>query len=105
MEKETRAILDDSDLEYYRQRLDKITYQDTKPQKYSFCSHLTMAKGKFVRVEICFSGCRYTKCGLLLDVGEDFVSIRVGNAVVSTAIPISKILSITLIHGNGKIMK
>lgn len=105
MEKETHAILDDSDLEYYRQRLDKITYEETKPQKVSFCSHLTVAKGKLVRVEICSLGCRYTKCGLLLDVGEDFVSIRVGNAAVSTAIPINNILSITLIHGNGKIMK
>lgn len=105
MEKETRAILGDDDLEYYRKRLSKITYEDSAPKKSSFCNHLLMAKGKNVRVEICSSGCRQTRYGMLLDVGEDFISIRVGNAPVSTVIPISNILSLTLIHNNGKKMK
>lgn len=102
MEKETRAILNDSDLDYYRKRLDKITYEDSTSQKHSFCKHLLMAKGKNVRVEICSSGCRQTRHGMLLNVGEDFISIRVGNAPVSTVIPINNILSLTLIHNNGK---
>ena len=105
MEKETRAILNDSDLEYYRKRLNTITYEDSTAKKSSFCNHLLMAKGKLVMVEICSSGCRQTRYGMLLDVGEDFISIRVGNAPVSTVIPISNILSLTLIHNNGKKMK
>ncbi len=102
MDREVGTILNDNDLEYYRQKLDKITYEDMGQNQSPFCTHLNKCKGKLVKVEICSSGCKTVKSGTLLEVGEDFISIRMGNSPVSIAIPINNILSITLIHNNDK---
>lgn len=105
MEREVGTIMNDSDLEYYRQKLNKITHEDLPhdTDKHSpFCNHLNKCRGKLVRVEICSGGCKSVKSGILFEVGENFISIKGDNAPVSTAIPISNILSITLIHNNDK---
>ncbi|MBQ6848217.1 MAG: hypothetical protein IJO62_04835 [Clostridia bacterium] len=101
MEKEMHAIMNERDLEYYENRLDNLTNTCNINRKSLFGAHLTSCKGKLVSVEICSGGCRQTKSGLLLDVGEDFISIRISNAPVSTAIPIANIHSITFIHNNN----
>ncbi len=101
MEREMRSIMNEQDLEYYESHLSSLDNSCNINRKSLFGAHLTSCKGKLVKVEICSGGCRQTKSGLLLDVGEDFISIRVGNAPVSTAIPIANIHSITFIHGNN----
>ncbi len=103
MEKEIRPIVCERDLEYYENRLNKMPINGTiNTNKSLLAHHLTSCKGKLVRVEICSGGCVQIKVGLLLDVGTDFISIRQGTAPISTAIPISNIMSITFIHNNDR---
>lgn len=100
MESEMRAILSEKDLEYYENRLNG--FKPPPNHRHLLEHHLTSCKGKLVKVEICNGGCRQTKVGLLLDAGEDFISLKMGNAPVSTAIPISNINSVTFIHDNNR---
>ncbi len=101
MENGMRAILSEKDLEYYENRLNNLS-SPKQSQKSLLGHHLTSCKGKLVKVEICSGGCRQTKVGQLLDVGEDFISLKMGNAPVSTAIPITNIHAITFVHNNDR---
>ncbi len=109
MDNEMRSIKNEKDLMFYEQKLDSIcdfekTYKkpDLSPKKGLLEHHLTTHKGKLVKIELAGNGCKKQKIGQLLDVGEDYVVIKVGNAPVSTVIPIGNMECITFIHNNDK---
>lgn len=101
MEKRLPPILNEQDLDFYEKRLSTITSTCDITRKSLFANHLTLCKGKLVSVEICGGGCLQRKSGILLDVGEDYISVRTGNMPISTAIPIVNIHSITFVHNNN----
>ena len=105
MENSMRSIVNDRDLDYYEKQLNKISY-DKFPEdltsKSIFGHYMTSCKGKLVKVEICGGGCMQIKVGMLLDVGADYIVIKVGNSCVSTAIPTVNIHSITFVHNNDR---
>ncbi len=103
MEHELCHISEEKDLTVYEQQLADINKLTIIPkQKNLFASYLTIHKGKLVKVELsCNSACKF-KVGILLDVGEDFVAIRVGNTCISTVIPFENIECISFIHNNDR---
>lgn len=109
MDNEIRSILSERDLEYYEDRLDKLSCEnkhskimDVTAKQSLLGHHLTSCKGKLVKVEICGGGCMQAKSGLLLDVGADFITLKMGSCPITTAIPITNIHSITFIHNNDR---
>ena len=109
MEREIIPIVSEKDLEYYENRLNQMAVSDkmckvseTTKQKSLLGHHLTVCKGKLVKVEICSGNCLQSKVGMLLDVGADYIVIKSSNAPVSTVVPINNIHCITFVHNNDK---
>lgn len=109
MENEMRSIKGERDLMYYEENLKNMRgfeknsqRSDSVIKKGTLEHHLTSHKGKLVKIELVGNGYKKFKIGQLLDVGEDYVVIKVGNAPVSTVVPISNIECITFVHNNDK---
>ncbi len=107
MENKFSTISCEKDLEIYEKRLKfmndcKTAYADNGQfqTKQDFLIYLTMAKGKLVLVQTVSGNCK--KAGVLLDVGTDFISIRLGNTCATAVIPLNQVDYITVIHNNDK---
>ncbi len=105
MDNKLCAILGEKDLEIYDKHLkamQKPVYQNF--QKGIMANYLTTHKGKLVKVELMSKDCNRPKTGTLLDVGEDYIVLKIGNSCVSTVIPTDRIKCISFVHNNDKRM-
>ncbi|MGI6280081.1 MAG: hypothetical protein ACOYJS_05935 [Acutalibacteraceae bacterium] len=105
-----RPINNEADLDYYRNRLDNMNYDNNEMEPYyidgqqmdSLWNHLRNQKGKLVRVETRACTGIAVKVGVLMDVGSDFIELKLCGAPVSVVIPVSSIFSITVVHDNDR---
>lgn len=109
MENKMKPIVCEKDLEYYENNLRNISCNRIRVEpmeetlgKKSLTSHLVKHKGKLVKVETVMGNCTKSKNGILLEVGSDFIVLRMGNVPVSTTVPVNQIHFITVIHDNNR---
>ncbi len=105
MDNKLHSIMNESDLTIYEKHLkglEKSCY--TNYSKGLMARYLTAHKGKLVKAELLSKDCSKAKTGLLLDVGEDYIVLKVGDSCVSTVIPTDRIKCISFIHNNDKRM-
>lgn len=109
MENKMKPIVCERDLEFYERnirnmnadRLRVETEVETR-RKNMLGNHLMTHKGKLVKVETVAGNCLKAKVGLLLEVGADFIVLKIGNSPVSTVIPINSVHFITIVHDNNR---
>ena len=104
-----RPITNESDLDFYRSNLEMMNFDtgrmnpaEESRQKELFWNHLTNHKGKLVKVEIKVGNCSKSKVGILLDVGADFIDLKINGAPISIVIPVSSVHSVTVVHDNDR---
>lgn len=100
MENKMMHINCEKDLEFYEKNLTQMPYNETLQHKGDFAKHLTGCIGKWVMVETCSGRCMSKKVGKLLEVGEDYIVIKMSEDCVSTIIPKQNINFITVAHKN-----
>lgn len=105
MENKLGAISCEKDLEIYEKRLRimdepncKIGQMHFSETKNDFIRCMTFCKGKMVRIQTISGNCY--KTGILLEVGMDFITIRIGNSYTTVVVPINQVDNITVIHNN-----
>lgn len=109
MENNMKPIVCEKDLEYYENNLRNMSCSRIRVEsveetlrKNSLTSHLIKHKGKLVKVETVMGSCTKSKSGILLEVGTDFIVLKMGNVPVSITVPLNQIHFITVIHDNNR---
>ncbi len=92
------GIKDEKDLEIYEKFL-KSTDTDSVSD---FNSYLYNSKGKYIKAESLICGRIVTRCGILTDIGTDFIVLKAAQNNNCTAIRLSDIKYITLLNGRKK---
>ena len=100
MENKMMHINCEKDLEFYEKHLTQMPYNEALQHKGDFAKHLTGCIGKWVMVETCCGRGAAKKIGKLLEVNEDYIVLKMGEACVSTAVPMKNIHFITVAHRN-----
>lgn len=100
MDKEYKPIVCEKDLAFYERKLCDMKPTNSSPETKSMYHHLMQHKGKLIKAEVVSNGCAHQKIGLLMDVGEDFIVIRIGNSAISTVIPMKNLHCVTVMHRN-----
>ena len=87
------------DLDIYEKYLKRESNETTAQNDYSLLSHLkNNIIGKTVKIE-CLIGCYFqTKIGTLINVGVDFLEIKVNRGFESILIPVNFIKYISVIN-------
>jgi len=104
MENKIKTIMNESDLEYYEKRLGYLNCNNVNqshekiPRKKDLITHMDFHKGKLMRVEAVLGGCIKIKVGKLIEVGDDYICLKIGKEPTSAVIPIDKIHSVTIFH-------
>lgn len=62
--------------------------------------YLRKNQGKLLKVESLIGNTLDTRIGILLDVGADYIAIKINNSCCSLLIPTASIKYITIIHDN-----
>jgi len=92
------GITDEKDLELYENYL-KTEFLDY-PTDYKNC--IERHKGKLVKVESFISGRIYSRCGVLSEIGNDYITITSNKGCISTIVNLKDIKYITVIHNKRK---
>lgn len=111
MENKLQSIMCEDDLKIYERKLKNFGTEKKdifcnikREENVSALNYLQVNKGKLVKVETAIGSCNRIKVGILLDIGEDYIIIKMSNSSVSTLIPAKNILFISVIHDNNKNM-
>lgn len=109
MENRIGSIVCENDLDMYERNLRNMKNMDythkascTNTDTTALKDCLLSAKGKLVRVHTVSGRCQ--KVGVLIDVGEDFITLRLGYAPATAVIPLCQVDFITVIHNNDRRM-
>ncbi len=92
------GITGEKDLELYEMYLKN----DLKDYSTNYKNCLEKHKGKFVKVESFISGRIYSRSGVLLEVGSEYIIIRPDKNCISTLINLKDVKYITVIHNKRK---
>jgi len=87
------GIKDENDLILY----EKFLHDTDNPTDLSFIEHLINNKNKRIKVEILICGKISARCGILSDVGNDFIIIKPSHNGYYTAIKLSDIKYVTFL--------
>ena len=109
MESRIGSIVCENDLDIYEKNLRNMkNYEYTHKNSCEITDSpslkkcLINAKGKLVRVHTVSGNCRMV--GILLEVGTDFITLRIGNAPASAVVPLCQVDFVTVIHNNDRRM-
>jgi len=105
MENGLRSIVTENDLEYYEKNLKLANFGEGKQIeplnsicKKNLLKHMDFHRGKLMRVEIIFGGCVKFKVGKLIEIGEDYISLKHQKDLSTAVIPIKNIQAVTIYH-------
>lgn len=101
MNKNLVPITDEKDLEIYEKRLranDCNSLYMRNASKRAPEEHFLCHKGKLLKVETAAGHNTRIREGRLIEVGEGFIVLKSGCVPVSVMIPLSNIVSVTVIH-------
>jgi len=93
-EKLPNGIKDEKDLEIYEKFLKSTDTDSTLNLK----DYLYSNKGKYVKAESLICGRMVCKCGILTDIGTDYIILKAAQNNNCTAIKLSDIKYITVLY-------
>lgn len=101
------AIVSEKDLNIYENYLNKDTAKYPvsieNPKNNSLPNHLHNHIGKLIKTESVIGETVICKIGKLLQVGNNFLVVKLPNACATTVIELSSVKFITIVHDNSKI--